>query len=139
VPPIWLSPFDEASFTSEAVLCMRALARHDHAVTLATQGLALRATGRARSTALASILLADAHIRRGHVDAACRAAATLIESPQPVASVRLVGQLGQLHRQFEHHAKVPAVRDLLDSLRSFREQLLLFLAAPTPSLQEPSQ
>jgi hypothetical protein len=62
----------------------------------------------------------------------------LIESPHPVASMRLVGQLGELHRQFEHHSKIPAVRDVLDSLRSFREQLLLFLAAPTPSLQETS-
>jgi hypothetical protein len=138
VPPIWLSPFDEASFTTEAVLCMRALAHHDQAVTLATRGLALRATGRARSTALASILLIDAHIRGGNLDAACEAAQTLIQSPQPVASMRIVSQLAELHHQLKHHRKAPAVRHILESLRSFREQLLIFLAAPTPALQDPS-
>jgi hypothetical protein len=52
--------------------------------------------------------------------------------------MRLVSQLGQLHQQFEQHHAVPAVRDVLDCLRSFREQLLFYLASPTPSLQEPS-
>ena len=139
VAPIWLSPFDEASLTTEAVLCMRALAHHDQAVTLATQGLALRAAGRARSTALASILLIDAHIRRGNLDAACHAATTLIESPQPVASMRIVANWQSSTTSSSTTAKRRPSAISWNLSAHFESSFFCSSLPLTPSLQDPSQ
>jgi|HigsolmetaAR206D_1030411.scaffolds.fasta_scaffold07112_3 Tetratricopeptide repeat. len=99
----WLSPFDAASFASEAAWCFLRIGDHPTAVTWLDQALVYRDASRVRSRALAQLMLAVAllgqgRVDQGRVDQACALVDEALEATTNLGSALLLERL--------HHVNV---------------------------------
>ncbi|ROT32314.1 hypothetical protein EF879_12120 [Micromonospora sp. HM5-17] len=94
----WPSPFDAASFASEAAWCFLRIGDHPTAVTWLDQALVYRDASRIRSRALAQLMLAVALLGQGRVDQACALVDEALEATTNLGSALLLEHL--------HHVNV---------------------------------
>jgi transcriptional regulator with XRE-family HTH domain len=121
--PYWITYFDAAELEGTTGGRLLELAHHDkrladEAGERISQAIALRHTGRLRSSALDQIGLAQARLIQGEIDEASRLghqAASLVEQT-PSDRVRV--QLTELYQHSNTYADVPVITSLRDRIRS---------------------
>jgi hypothetical protein len=73
-----------------------------------------------RSDFFVSMVLADAHLRAGDVDEACRAALDALDLGEQLRSARCVSYLREFRTALATHRKAPAVRELHEQAADHR-------------------
>jgi len=70
-----------------------------------------------RNRAWYSVVLAETHMRQGHVDGACEVARDTLPLIAEVSSTRTTARLANFRRHVEQHKDLPVVRDFLSESR----------------------
>ncbi|MER5386725.1 hypothetical protein ABT040_41905 [Streptomyces sp. NPDC002688] len=111
--PEWISYFDEAELAAEAAHCFRDVNSARQAVTHAENAMS---GSHVRSDFFATMVLADAHLRAGDVEEACRVAVDALDLGEQLKSARCVSYLAEFRQN------LAAVNDSPDVL-AFAEQV----------------
>lgn len=114
----WVSCFDEGSLASETARCMGQLGDCDEAARQAERVIQLRPVERARSRALAQLMLIAAHLDRGRPEEACGLAREVLIATRTLGSQLIFEQLAALRQRFGHYRAEPAVAELLAGIAS---------------------
>ena len=109
--PEWITYFDDAELAAEAAHCFRDVDRARQAVEHAGNAMS---GSHVRSDFFVTMVLADAHLRAGDVDEACRVALDALDLGEQLHSGRCVSYLSEFRADLRPHRTVPAVRDLHD-------------------------
>ncbi|GAA0436021.1 hypothetical protein GCM10010357_66850 [Streptomyces luteireticuli] len=128
-----MSPFDEASLTSESALVARDMGAYGKAIEYAEQAIRMRAEGRARSLALSRVTLVSIDVCREDLDAVVESGEDLLTPNPALGSVRVVNQVVGLRRQLKPHAGYRPVQGFLSRLDEFARTQSLLLADLMPS------
>lgn len=118
VPAEWIAGFDQASFASEAAMCLRELGDLPGAERQATQVVALRNGDRVRSRAFGQLTLAVVLADSGRTDEAAALGLELCRVAESLTSARVVSRLDELGASLRPHVAVPEVGDFLACLSS---------------------
>ncbi|WP_175541620.1 hypothetical protein [Streptomyces aidingensis] len=110
--PEWITYFDEAELAAEAAHCFRDVNHARRAVEHAHNAMSGE---HVRSDFFATMVLADAHLRAGDVEEACRVALDAMDLGQSLKSARCVSYLAEFRARLDE-AGASAVS------REFREQ-----------------
>ncbi|MEU0437645.1 hypothetical protein ABZ153_39840 [Streptomyces sp. NPDC006290] len=111
--PEWISYFDEAELAAEAAHCFRDVNSARQAVAHAENAMS---GSHVRSDFFATMVLADAHLRAGDVEEACRVAVDALDLGEQLKSARCVSYLAEFRQN------LAAVDDSAD-VRAFAEQV----------------
>ncbi|MBZ6192984.1 hypothetical protein KVH07_08550 [Streptomyces olivaceus] len=90
--PEYISYFDDAELAAEAAHCFRDVNRARHAVAHAENAMS---GSHVRSDFFATMVLADAHLRAGDVEEACRVALDALDLGEQLKSARCVSYLAE--------------------------------------------
>ncbi|QFX81660.1 hypothetical protein GEV49_12505 [Streptomyces sp. SYP-A7193] len=90
--PEWINYFDAAELAAEAAHCFRDVNRARHAVAHAENAMS---GSHVRSDFFATMVLADAHLRAGDVEEACRVALDALDLGEQLKSARCVSYLAE--------------------------------------------
>ncbi|WP_339133081.1 hypothetical protein WJM95_29165 [Streptomyces sp. f51] len=93
--PEWISYFDEAELAAEAAHCFRDVNSARQAVAHAENAMS---GNHVRSDFFATIVLADAHLRAGDVEEACRVALDALDLGEQLKSARCVSYLAEFRQ-----------------------------------------
>ncbi|MFD4571594.1 hypothetical protein ACFWNK_01150 [Streptomyces sp. NPDC058417] len=115
--PEWISYFDEAELAAEAAHCFRDVDRARQAVAHAENA---RSGSHVRSDFFATMVLADAHLRAGDVEEACRVALDALDLGEQLKSARCVSYLGEFRRNLSAVGPSSAARDFAEESREHR-------------------
>ncbi|BBB00196.1 putative regulator [Actinacidiphila reveromycinica] len=107
--PEWITYFDEAELAAEAAHCFRDVNRARQAVEHA--GNAMSGI-HVRSDFFATMVLADAHLRAGDLEEACRVALYALDLGEQLRSARCVSYLSEFRTALAPHAGSATVRGL---------------------------
>ncbi|WP_181007365.1 hypothetical protein [Streptomyces sp. SM1] len=109
--PEWISYFDDAELAAEAAHCFRDVNSARRAVVHAENAM----TGsHVRSDFFATMVLADAHLRAGDVEEACRVALDALDLGEQLKSARCVSYLAEFRRNLSASGQSSAARDLAE-------------------------
>ncbi|GGY88528.1 hypothetical protein [Streptomyces poonensis] len=111
--PEWISYFDEVELAAEAAHCFRDVNSARQAVAHAENAMS---GSHVRSDFFATMVLADAHLRAGDVEEACRVALDALDMGEQLKSARCVSYLAEFRQN------LAAVGDGTD-VRTFTEQV----------------
>ncbi|MEU0787379.1 hypothetical protein ABZ341_38290 [Streptomyces sp. NPDC006173] len=93
--PEWISYFDEAELAAEAAHCFRDVNSARQAVAHAENAMS---GSHVRSDFFATMVLADAHLRAGDVEEACRVAVDALDLGEQLKSARCVSYLAEFRQ-----------------------------------------
>ncbi|MEU3099584.1 hypothetical protein ABZ690_33970 [Streptomyces sp. NPDC006967] len=109
--PEWISYFDDAELAAEAAHCFRDVNSARRAVVHAENAM----TGsHVRSDFFATMVLADAYLRAGDVEEACRVALDALDLGEQLKSARCVSYLAEFRRNLSASGQSSAARDLAE-------------------------
>ncbi|MFJ8600403.1 hypothetical protein ACIREM_17095 [Streptomyces shenzhenensis] len=111
--PEWISYFDEAELAAEAAHCFRDVNSARQAVAHAENAMS---GSHVRSDFFATMVLADAHLRAGDVEEACRVALDALDLGEQLKSARCVNYLAEFRQNL-------AVADDSAHVQTFTEQV----------------
>ena len=111
--PEWITYFDEAELAAEAAHCFRDVNSARQAVAHAENAMS---GSHVRSDFFATMVLADAHLRAGDTEEACRVALDALDLGEQLKSARCVSYLAEFRQN------LAAVGDSAD-VRTFAEQV----------------
>jgi ATP/maltotriose-dependent transcriptional regulator MalT len=111
--PEWITYFDEAELAAEAAHCFRDVNSARQAVAHAENAMS---GSHVRSDFFATMVLADAHLRAGDADEACRVALDALDLGEQLKSARCVSYLSEFRQHLAHTAADSA------TVRDFEEQ-----------------
>ncbi|MGK5530292.1 helix-turn-helix domain-containing protein [Streptomyces sp. URMC 129] len=106
--PEWITYFDEAELAAEAAHCFRDVNSARQAVAHAENAMS---GSHVRSDFFATMVLADAHLRAGDVDEACRVALDALDLGEQLKSARCVSYLAEFRRHLAGMSHSAATRD----------------------------
>ncbi|MEV8636035.1 hypothetical protein AB0395_30700 [Streptosporangium sp. NPDC051023] len=112
----WISPYDRASWSGEAALCLDDLGDLASARRHAEEAVALRRIGRVRSLAFGQVTLAKIHVRAEQLDDAVAVGYELLDGSQALGSVRVLRQIDELGEMLTIHSRWHPVGTFLDQL-----------------------
>lgn len=115
--PEWISHFDEAELAAEAAHCFRDVNSARRAAAHAENAMS---GSHVRSDFFATMVLADAHLRAGDVEEACRAALDALDLGEQLKSARCVSHLAEFRRDLSAVGPSAAARDLAEEAREHR-------------------
>lgn len=93
--PEWISYFDETELAAEAAHCFRDVNSARQAVSHAENAMS---GNHVRSDFFATMVLADAHLRAGDVEEACRVALDALDLGEQLKSARCVSYLAEFRQ-----------------------------------------
>ncbi|MFE9920928.1 hypothetical protein ACFYQA_04935 [Streptomyces sp. NPDC005774] len=109
--PEWISYFDDAELAAEAAHCFRDVNSARRAVVHAENAMS---GSHVRSDFFATMVLADAHLRAGDVEEACRVALDALDLGEQLKSARCVSYLAEFRRNLNASGQSSAARDLAE-------------------------
>lgn len=109
--PEWITYFDEAELAAEAAHCFRDVNRAQQAVAHAENAMS---GSHVRSDFFATMVLADAHLRSGEPEEACRVALDALDLGEQLKSGRCVSYLAEFRRHLARVGESAAVRDFYE-------------------------
>jgi hypothetical protein len=115
--PEWIMYFDDAELSAEAAHCFRDINSAQRSVEHAGNAMS---GSHVRSDFFATMVLADAHLRAGDVEEACRVASDALDLGGQLRSARAVSYLAEFRTAlvpFQRHA---SVRDLTEQADEHR-------------------
>jgi ATP/maltotriose-dependent transcriptional regulator MalT len=115
--PEWISYFDEAELAAETAHCFRDVNRARRAVSHAENAMS---GNHVRSDFFATIVLADAHLRAGDVEEACRVALDALDLGEQLKSTRCISYLAEFRRNLDLTGRSAVARDLAEQARGHR-------------------
>ncbi|MFI1092889.1 hypothetical protein [Streptomyces sp. NPDC020917] len=115
--PEWITYFDDAELAAEAAHCFRDVNSARQAVEHAGNAMS---GSHVRSDFFVTMVLADAHLRAGDVEEACRVALDALDLGEQVRSARCVSYLSDFRRGLVAHSSSPAVRNLIEQAAGYR-------------------
>ncbi|MFJ3864338.1 hypothetical protein [Streptomyces nigra] len=115
--PEWISYFDEAELAAEAAHCFRDVNRARQAVAHAENAMS---GSHVRSDFFATMVLADAHLRAGDVEEACRVALDAMDLGEQLKSARCISYLAEFRQNLTAAGPTAAARDLAEEAREHR-------------------
>ena len=115
--PEWITYFDSAELAAEAGHCFRDLAKAKQAVVHAQSA----ASGHVRSDFFATMVLADAHLGAGDLEAACATALDALDLGEQLKSARAVTYVRDFRKHLVRFADTAAVRDLTGQAAEYRQ------------------
>ncbi|MFF3206615.1 hypothetical protein [Streptomyces sp. NPDC002962] len=115
--PEWISYFDEAELAAEAAHCFRDVNRARQAVAHAENAMS---GSHVRSDFFATMVLADAHLRAGDVEEACRVALDAMDLGEQLKSARCISYLAEFRQNLTAAGPSAAARDLAEEAREHR-------------------
>ncbi|MEU9334415.1 hypothetical protein AB0D49_14830 [Streptomyces sp. NPDC048290] len=110
--PEWITYFDEAELAAEAAHCFRDVNSARQAVAHAQNAMS---GSHVRSDFFATMVLADAHLRAGEPEEACRVALDALDLGEQLKSARCVSYLAEFRHRLDTVGDTAFIRD-------FREQ-----------------
>jgi hypothetical protein len=116
-PSPWVSAFDEASLAAEAARCFRQVGQLGPARRRAERVVELRPRERARSRALAQLMLTSILVAERKPDEACDIAYEVLDATRALGSYIVVQQLEELDRLFAPYRRNRDVTMFLEVLR----------------------
>lgn len=114
--PAWISYFDEAELAAEIGHCFQNLGRAREATTYASQSLVPQVGSSPRSSFLVGLVLANAHLDAGNLDAACEVARGAVVAGETIKSARCVAYLSDFRSRIQTTADAPLVRDFTEAV-----------------------
>ncbi|MFI6208887.1 hypothetical protein ACIBAI_21170 [Streptomyces sp. NPDC051041] len=115
--PEWISYFDEAELAAEVAHCFRDVNRARRAVVHAENAMS---GNHVRSDFFATMVLADAHLRAGDVEEACRVALDALDLGEQLKSARCISYLAEFRRHLDLTGRSAVARDLAEQAREHR-------------------
>ncbi|MDX3838968.1 hypothetical protein [Streptomyces europaeiscabiei] len=115
--PEWISYFDEAELAAEAAHCFRDVNSARQAVTHAENAMS---GSHVRSDFFATMVLADAHLRAGDTEEACRVALDALDLGEQLKSARCVSYLAEFRQNLATVGDSRVSRDLAEQVREHR-------------------
>lgn len=115
--PEWISYFDEAELAAEAAHCFRDVNSARRAVAHAENAMS---GSHVRSDFFATMVLADAHLRAGDVEEACRVALDALDLGEQLKSARCVNYLAEFRQNLAATGRSSAARDFSQQAREHR-------------------
>lgn len=115
--PEWITYFDEAELAAEAAHCFRDVNSARQAVSHAENAMS---GSHVRSDFFATMVLADAHLRAGDAEEACRVALDALDLGEQLKSARCVSYLVEFRRNLASAGSSRAARDLAEQVREHR-------------------
>ncbi|MGD1224974.1 hypothetical protein AB9Q10_41895 [Streptomyces krungchingensis] len=115
--PEWISYFDEAELAAEAAHCFRDVNSARQAVAHAENAMS---GSHVRSDFFATMVLADAHLRAGDVEEACRVAVDALDLGEQLKSARCVSYLAEFRQNLAPVTNSPNVQAFVEQVREHR-------------------
>ncbi|PTM87643.1 hypothetical protein [Streptomyces sp. VMFN-G11Ma] len=115
--PEWISYFDEAELAAEAAHCFRDVNSARKAVAHAENALS---GSHVRSDFFATMVLADAHLRAGDIEEACRVALDALDLGEQLKSARCVSYLAEFRQNLAVIGHTPDVQSFEEQARQHR-------------------
>nr|WP_202451039.1 hypothetical protein [Streptomyces sp. SID4948] len=115
--PEWITYFDEAELAAESAHCFRDVSNARQAVEHAGNAMS---GSHIRSDFFVTMVLADAHLRAGDVEGACRVALDALDLGEQLRSARCVQYLADFRQALSAHAGNRVVRDLAEQAEGQR-------------------
>jgi transcriptional regulator with XRE-family HTH domain len=137
---VWVSGFDEASLALEAARCLSLIGQHGAARVEAEQVIAVRPYDRARSRALAQLVLAGTLVAQARPDEACAIASDALRSTRALGSAVVMRQLEHVGRRlmpFLPNSDVAAFLEVLHGELRERRWLARWVPGQEPASGRP--
>lgn len=115
--PEWISYFDEAELAAEAAHCFRDVNSARQAVAHAENAMS---GSHVRSDFFATMVLADAHLRAGDVEEACRVALDALDLGEQLKSARCVSYLAEFRQNLVAVGTCADVQTFTEQVREHR-------------------
>lgn len=115
--PEWITYFDEAELAAEAAHCFRDVNSARQAVAYAENAMS---GTHVRSDFFATMVLADAHLRVGDIEEACRVALDALDLGEQLKSVRCVSYLAEFRQGLAMAGNSTDVRAFTEQVREHR-------------------
>ncbi|MXQ57535.1 hypothetical protein GSE51_07955 [Streptomyces sp. XHT-2] len=115
--PEWISYFDEAELAAEAAHCFRDVNSARRAVAHAENAMS---GSHVRSDFFATMVLADAHLRAGDVEEACRVALDALDLGEQLKSARCISYLAEFRQNLSSAGRSSAARELAEQAREHK-------------------
>lgn len=115
--PEWISYFDEAELAAEAAHCFRDVDSARQAVAHAENAMS---GSHVRSDFFATMVLADAHLRAGDVEEACRVALDALDLGEQLKSARCVSYLAEFRQNLVTAGQSAEVHIFTEQVRDHR-------------------
>ncbi|MFD6293991.1 hypothetical protein ACFWFU_04060 [Streptomyces sp. NPDC060235] len=115
--PEWISYFDEAELAAEAAHCFRDVNSARQAVAHAENAMS---GSHVRSDFFATMVLADAHLRAGDVEEACRVAVDALDLGEQLKSARCVSYLAEFRQNLAAVSNSLGVQAFAEQVREHR-------------------
>jgi tetratricopeptide (TPR) repeat protein len=115
--PEWITYFDEAELAAEAAHCFRDV---DHARRAVAHAENAMSGTHVRSDFFATMVLADAHLRAGEVEEACRVALDALDLGEQLKSARCVSYLAEFRQRLARVGATAIVRDFHEQAADHR-------------------
>ena len=106
--PEWITYFDETELAAEAAHCFRDVNSARQAVAHAENAMS---GNHVRSDFFVTMVLADAHLRAGELEEACRVALDALDLGEQLKSARCVSYLAEFRQHLSRAADSTAVQD----------------------------
>ncbi|MFI0961021.1 hypothetical protein ACH4S8_06360 [Streptomyces sp. NPDC021080] len=115
--PEWISYFDEAELAAEAAHCFRDVNSARQAVAHAENAMS---GNHVRSDFFATMVLADAHLRAGDLEEACRVAVDALDLGEQLKSARCVSYLAEFRQNLAAVDDTAEVQAFTEQIRDHR-------------------
>ncbi len=115
--PEWIAYFDEAELAAEAAHCFRDVNSARRAVAHAENAMS---GSHVRSDFFATMVLADAHLRAGDPEEACRVALDALDLGEQLKSARCVSYLAEFRQHLASVGKTPTTREFYEQAAEHR-------------------
>jgi transcriptional regulator with XRE-family HTH domain len=115
--PEWITYFDEAELAAEAAHCFRDVNSARKSVEYAQNAMS---GSHVRSDFFATMVLADAHLRAGEAEEACRVALDALDLGEQLKSARCVSYLAEFRQHLSRIGPSPAIRDFYEQAAEHR-------------------
>ncbi|WP_461072165.1 hypothetical protein [Streptomyces pseudoechinosporeus] len=115
--PEWITYFDEAELAAEAAHCFRDVNSARQSVAHASNAVS---GDHVRSDFFATMVLADAHLRAGDLEEACRVALDALDLGEQLKSARCVSYLADFRQHLSRTGDSSVVRDFQEQAEEHR-------------------
>ncbi|MFD8766228.1 regulator [Streptomyces mirabilis] len=128
--PEWISYFDEAELAAEAAHCFRDVNSARQAVAHAENAMS---GSHVRSDFFATMVLADAHLRAGDIEEACRVALDALELGEQLKSARCLSYLSEFRSSMARVGGSPVIRTFEEEAQEYRMWVATTTRPPLPN------
>jgi hypothetical protein len=115
--PEWITYFDEAELAAEAAHCFRDVNSARKSVEHAQNAMS---GSHVRSDFFVTMVLADAHLRAGEPEEACRVALDALDLGEQLKSARCVSYLAEFRQHLTRTGDTPTLRDFYEQAAEHR-------------------